>query len=185
MKESGMFKRICTGMMTFVLLYAVCVNLASAQGLSDETIRTVNETNNNVFCNVKRVGVSVAIDTNVTDNPAILEEELKTFVELKLRQSAITIRDKEDKYQLGDNTLLVSISLLCDEVDKRCATNVQMTLRQSVSLQNGYVMSACVWNSISHTGLIDESRTGDIIKEQVEEQLVPFCNEYLKANPKN
>lgn len=106
------------------------------------------------------------------------KEELRTIVELKLRQSGIPITENIGPF------VYINLGIIHINGTDIFVYDLEICLLSPVILiHNGAKTLARTWTT-GGLGSEPKSSIKTVIKEKIESHLTKFCNEYLKANPK-
>ena len=136
------------------------------------------------FENLGSIGVLVEDMGAEGRKAGVSKDELKAFIELKLRQNGIRVREMSD-FTAESPFIYININLLdLDEVE-HFAFSANIGLNQTVRLiRNDQTLCAETWNKGNIAICRRESVRGKI-KETVEALLTFFINDYLAANQRS
>ncbi len=176
-----------------------------AEDLKEIIVRLEKPYNNlsvQPFWDIGPVGLLVEYLPELAQKAGITDDELEAFVELKLQQSGIPMRDVDDKNLESPyvyvNVTLMHLKLPYDFV----AYSIEVSLNQRIVLpryknlpakvkdpsnklklmRRLTSMTASTWDK-SILGIVPRNRVGSKIKDNIGTLLTFFIDEYLKANP--
>lgn len=115
------------------------------------------------------------------DKIGISAEEIKVFVELKLRQSGVPVCQIED-YSLESPYLYVNINLMNLGEVNHYVYSASLSLTQQVRLlRNDTTLSAKTWDK-GEVAIMKRNQAHSEIKGSIDSLLTFFLNDYLAAN---
>ncbi|MGA1979076.1 MAG: hypothetical protein ABSG99_00710 [Sedimentisphaerales bacterium] len=112
-------------------------------------------------------------------------QQLKTDVELRLRQNDIRVLSEQEWLStLGNPVLYVNVNIVVNEDIGFAAFSISLELKQKVFLARDIAKFclASTWNS-GDTGGVGSNNVKNI-RDTVKDRVDGFINEYLAANPK-
>jgi hypothetical protein len=105
--------------------------------------------------------------------------QLKTDVELRLRQSGIAVAQQAPGY------LWVGVDTIKSRLDNRYSFDVQVKLYRSVVIvEIDQTAPAIIWWTPSTIAITPASDLAKHVREDLSDQIDTFANAYLSANPK-
>jgi hypothetical protein len=117
-----------------------------------------------------------------TERLGLKIDQIKTFVELKLRKAGIRVFTLEEAVKKpGTPNLFVSVNtLIHSELPNLCVFGLLVELNEMVTLSSGAPFHASVWNKY----LIGISSINNVrIRDEIGDLIDNFINDYLAANP--
>jgi hypothetical protein len=129
---------------------------------------------------LKSCGVAVQIDEN-SKASGLNEAEVQALIELKLRQNSIAIGPANSPPACLYLTLT---ACPIDAGSERVIFRMGMHLRQTASLQrNQDLIWAITWET-GTTGIATQERLRGKIRDEIDQALTKFLNEFYKRNPR-
>lgn len=163
-----------------VLMLALCTRPLIAQSSSSIEAQVLAKP----FRDVGTLAVLVESLGPDARKAGVSEDELKAFVELKLRQAGITVRDI-GAHSLESPYVYVNINLMYHEQIDHLSYSARISLQQTVRLlRNDSTLTAGTWEKES-IAIVRREKAHGHIKDTVDTLLTFFLNSYLSANPKN
>lgn len=173
------------------LAVLLCLGLPGAAAPQQDDLPIARADEARVLCGLP--GVEVLIEQVRPDatRDGLTQDDLRTEVELTLRQSGIRVlTEKEDGETPGNPTLYLNVNCVKVEDAPCYAYSQTLELQENVHLERArpdgqhlLVIGAGVWKRGS-TGFIGLLPFAAGIKEVVKAEAEQFCNDYLAANPK-
>src|SRR5207247_11290528 len=118
------------------------------------------------------------------------ETQLRTDVELKLRQAGIRVLTKEEVSRIpGLPVLYVNVRTLqlqAPSLSGLCAFAVNVEIVQTICLGRSPSVLAVgrTWNATGAFGTVGEDNLGEHVRKDLRDVTDQFINAYLAANPK-
>lgn len=173
-KESDMMKR---AILILVTIVAVGIPVLQAESPSVESIIKTRP-----LKGLESIAVLVEGFRPEGAKAGVSEEELKAFVELKLRQSGVVVRDI-NKHTLESPYLYINVNLMYLEEIDHFTYSASVSLNQTVRLlRNETTLTAATWNK-GTVAIIRKNKAREDVKNSVDSLLTFFLNDYLSANP--
>ena len=162
--------------MTGAVLICACYH-AQAQALE------------NNLTNLDAVLVTPSLNLDPADTGTNLTtDDLKSLIEKRLRTSGISAVSSQDKYNYKSDGIL-NISLTTQKIGTLpiFMYTVNVSLQENATskrIGSPNSMMVVTWAD-QGSGYASSQHLGATIKSEIETEMLLFCNDYLKDNPKN
>ncbi len=169
-KERIMIKRCLA---TAIAIFVVSMPTVSGQSVNLEPFRGIGP-----------IGVLIEGLRDEGRRANISDEELQAFVELKLRQSGIPLRNINDS-TIESPYIYINVNLMYLEQIDHFTYSIEVSLNQAVRLlRNDNTVTAKTWSRES-VNIIKRDRVSADVRNTIDRLLTLFLNSYLSANPKD
>jgi len=160
------------------------VALLSATVVSPLVGQEDDETSRQSLAGLSGVYVLVEHIEDQAQRDGLLQDQIQTDVELKLRQAGITVLTQVQSFSRTGALLYVSVSALKNS-SGFYAYNLDLELRQQVRLirNPGVTVLATTWSATGRIGTVGSTRLSSL-RDTVRDLTDQFINAYLAANPK-
>jgi hypothetical protein len=137
-----------------------------------------------VLVGVKGVSVVVVVENmKPRAGSGLTEDQLKVYVELRLRKAGVRVLTEEERGETpGNPYLYVNVSTYIEADDPIVAYSILVQLKEWVTLARGFETTGVIWQR-GLVGTVGKAKLR-LIRGGLGDQVDIFINDYLAANPK-
>jgi hypothetical protein len=134
---------------------------------------------------LKSICVLLERSGNVGEDDGLDTTQIRTDVELKLRQAGIVVLSPEQSSSRGLSAFLY-VNILAFQREGVYAFYVDLTILQRVRLirEPSVAVPGGTWSGQSYLGTVGRDGFADFVRSSVRDRTDEFINAYLAANPK-
>src|SRR5690242_12073585 len=165
-----------TALAAVALLFATGVSPLVGQGDYEMTRKTL--------AGVKRICVLLQRSGNVGEEEGLDTNQIRTDVELKLRQAGIVVLSPEQSSSRGLSAFLY-VNIFAFQREVVYAFYIDLTIIQRVRLirDPSVAVAGGTWSGQSYMGTVGRDGFADFVRSSVRDRTDEFINAYLAANP--